>query len=255
MKGIKKLLFKLLSQRAYVRWMHRGFFLLYRLGSLKNKQAFKYHYLVRELIQEDFTVVDIGANLGYFSKTFARLASKGHVVSIEPVPLFYQTLKHFIGNYPNVTIHNVALGTEPGTVEMALPETDGMMRTGLPHIASSREGSSNHKTIPVQLVKGSELIGALPKIDYIKCDIEGFEWVVFQEIREVIAAKRPIIQLEIAAENEAHFFAYFNELGYTQYGVANFKVVQESGTQQEQGDFLFVPNEKIAVFNQKHNVD
>ena len=104
MKFIKKILFKLLSQEAYLKVLHRAFYFLYNLGFLKNNASFKYHYKIQELIEPDYTIVDIGANLGYFSKNFAKLAKKGKVISIEPVPVFYKTLEYFLGNYPNVTI-------------------------------------------------------------------------------------------------------------------------------------------------------
>lgn len=244
MKTIKKLLFKLLSQKSYLRMMHRGFYFLYNLGLLKGKQSFKYHYFVQKVISENDTVVDIGANLGYFSKTFAKLAKKGQVISIEPVPSFYQTLTYFLGNYSNVTIHNVALGTEAGKLEMVMPESDGMIRTGLPHIARNEEEKKRHKTVEVSIVRGSELLAPLSKIDYIKCDIEGYEWTVFQEIKLVIEKHRPVIQIEIAKENELNMLAYFRSLGYLQYGLVNFQLVKEDGNQKEEGDFLFVPEEK-----------
>lgn len=49
------------------------FYWMFDFNLLKGKQAFKYHYLIKKVIQPDFVVVDIGANLGYFSKNFARL--------------------------------------------------------------------------------------------------------------------------------------------------------------------------------------
>jgi len=238
---IKRILFKLLRQRSYLKTLHRGFYLLYYLGFLKNDARFKYHYAVRFFIQSDYTIVDIGANLGYFSKNFARIAKKGKVICIEPVEAFYKVLSHFIGSYKNVTIHNCALGNENGTVTMVLPETDGMIRTGLPHISESKEEQSNYKTKDVEVVKGSELLSGLDKLDYIKCDIEGYEQIVFNELRPIIKEHLPIVQIEIDPKNEPKMLAYFAELNYIQYGIAKFKLVREEDpTQKEQGDFLFV---------------
>lgn len=251
MKFIKKLLFKLLSQKAYLRILHRAFYFLYSIGYLKGKQSFKYHYGVKKIISIDDVVLDIGANLGYFSKNFAQLAKNGQVISIEPVPYFYDTLTYFLGKYPNVTIHNVALGVEQGMLEMVMPESDGMIRTGLPHIAKNEAEKKLHKTVEVEIVKGSELLSSLHRLDYIKCDIEGYEWIVFQEIQPIIAKHRPMVQLEISEENIPNLLAYFQELNYEQFGMANFKFVKENGTQQEEGDFLFIPSEKVADFEQR----
>jgi len=56
---------------------------------------------------------------------------------------------------------------------MVMPESDGFIRTGLPHIASSEDEKKKHKTQDVKIVKAKQFIGGIPKIDYIKCDIEG----------------------------------------------------------------------------------
>ncbi len=253
MNGIKKVLSKVIKQDTYLKVLHRSFYSLYNLGVLKGKPAYKYHYKVQDLIEPNFVIVDIGANLGYFAKTFSNLTPKGKVICIEPVPAFHGILKYFLGNRKNVIIHNVALGNEPGVLEMVLPEEDGVIRTGLPHIAKSEDEKKNNKTIPVQIVRGSDLFLKEERIDYIKCDIEGYEWNVFQEIRPVLEKYQPIVQLEISDNNERFLLPFFEELGYGRYGLANYKVVKEEGaTQKEQGDYLFVPKDKIDVFEAQH---
>ena len=89
MKLIKKLLFKVLPQSTYLKLLHRSFYLLYDLNLLKNKKSFKYHYMVKEFIKDGDIIIDIGANLGYFSKTFARMSPSGKVICIEPLPQYY----------------------------------------------------------------------------------------------------------------------------------------------------------------------
>lgn len=246
MNALKKLLYRILSEKQYLRLLHRSFYLLYDLGLLKGNPKFKYHYAVKKLIKPEFTVVDIGANLGYFSKNFARLANRGKVISIEPVPQFFDTLDHFMRKFKNSVRYNVALGKEEGSITMVLPKTNGMIRTGLPHIAESEEEKKQHDTREVKVVKGSELLNALERLDYIKCDIEGYELNVFTEIRPVIEKFRPNIQIEIDEKNLSEMLELFKELKYRQYGIANGKLIQEDGTQKEQGDYFFVPEEKVA---------
>lgn len=244
MNALKKLFYRILSEKQFLRLLHRSFYLLYDLGFLKGNPKFKFHYAVKKLIKPEFTVVDIGANLGYFSKNFARLASKGKVVSIEPVPQFFDTLDYFMRRFKNSVRYNVALGKEEGSITMVLPKTNGMIRTGLPHIAESEEEKKQHETREVKVVKGSELLSSLERLDYIKCDIEGYELNVFEEIKSVIAHHKPIIQVEIAPKNLDAMLKLFAELGYEQYGINHGKVIKESGTQGEEGDFLFVPTGK-----------
>lgn len=254
MGSLKKLLFKILSQRAYLKTLHRSFYFLYDLGYLKKDQRFKFHYMVKEIIEPEFTVVDIGANLGYFSKNFARLANKGKLISIEPVPVFFETLSHFMKKFPHVTLYNVALGTEKGTITMVLPKSNGMIRTGLPHIAESEEEKKQHDTQDVEIVKGSELLSGLDRLDYIKCDIEGYELNVFQEIKPILEKHLPYVQIEISEKNLEPMLDLFKSLGYTQFGIKDFKFIKEEGIQAEEGDFFFVPKAKLELFVKKFGI-
>jgi FkbM family methyltransferase len=254
MKTLKKILFKLLSQRAYLKTLHRSFYLLYDLGFLKNDARFKYHYMVKQLIEPNFSVLDIGANLGYFSKNFARLAKNGKLISIEPVPVFFETLSYFMKKFPHVTLYNVALGTEKGTITMVLPESNGMIRTGLPHIAESEEEKQLNANQEVQIVKGSELLSDLDRLDYIKCDIEGYELNVFKDIKPVLEKHLPFVQIEIAEKNLPEMIDLFSSLGYTQFGIKDFKFIEERGKQAEDGDFFFVPSAKLEDFKKKFNL-
>jgi FkbM family methyltransferase len=219
------------------------------MGILKNDERFKFHYMVKKLIEPDYTVVDIGANLGYFSRNFSDLVKTGKVISIEPVRPFFETLQYFIGGRKNVTLHNYALGQEEGTITMVMPTSNGMMRTGLPHIAESEEEKQQHRTHAVQIKRPSELLKDITKIDYIKCDIEGYERTVFEEMKHIVEKHLPIIQIEIDPKNREFMFSYFAQLGYTQYGITNFKIVKEvPGKQQEQGDYIFVPTSAELSF-------
>ena len=253
MKNLKKLLYKLLSQRAYLRTLHRSFYFLFDLGLLKKDERFKYHYSVKQIIEPTFSIVDIGANLGYFSKNFARLAKKGTLISIEPIPVFYETLTYFMKKYSHATLHNVALGSEEGSITMVMPASNGMIRTGLPHIAESEEEKKQHATQEVRIVKGSELLGHLKKLDYIKCDIEGYEWNVFQEIKTILEKHQPFVQVEISEKNLPNMLDLFQSLGYTQFGINNFHFIQEQGKQVEEGDFFFVPANRLEAFKTKFN--
>jgi FkbM family methyltransferase len=248
MNFVKRLLYRILSPKNYLKLLHVVFYWMYDLNLLKGKQDFKYHYLIKKVIQPDFVVVDIGANLGYFSKNFARLTPQGKVISIEPIPLFYEVLTSALKKYKHVTTYNVALGMEKGKTVMVLPTENGMIRTGLPHIAKNDSELQKYDNQEVAIVKGSELLKDLPKIDYIKCDIEGFEGVVFKEIEPIIEKFKPFVQLEISSENKNDLLQLFARHGYQQYGISSYQFIKESGSQQEDGDYFFVPSERENDF-------
>lgn len=250
MNYFKKILFIILGQRSYLKLLHRVFYLLYDLNFLRFNQKFKFHYAVKKIIKPDFIVLDLGANLGYFSKIFSRLAKNGKVICVEPIPDFFSILTYFLGHKKNTEIYNFALGNKAGETTMVLPESNGFIRTGLPHIASSDEEIANNKSQLVKIMKAADFISQFQHIDYIKCDIEGYEAVVFEDFKSYLMKVRPLIQIEIGHENIAQMLRFFSELNYLQYGIANFSFIAEKGdgTQQEPGDFLFIPTEKNAYF-------
>jgi len=250
MKLIKKILFKVLPENTYLKLLHRSFYILYDLRFLKNNKSFKYHYMVKKLINNNDVIIDIGANLGYFSKTFSRLSPNGKVICVEPLPQYYSILSYFLKNRKNVEIHNVALGKEAGEVTMILPKSNGMIRTGLPYISKGNE-KTKHPTQQVKIINPNSLLQDLNKIDYIKCDVEGFEWVIFQELKGLISKHKPLIQIEISIENRSNMLQFFTELNYVQYGIHNFQIVKEAGEQKEAGDYLFIPKGKEDLFLDK----
>ncbi|MFM8963502.1 MAG: hypothetical protein ACKOGD_06635, partial [Sphingomonadales bacterium] len=82
----------------------------------------------------------------------------------------------------------------------------------------------------------------------IKCDIEGHEWEVFERLKDVLASKRPIVQLEIDPKNNAVLFEFFEQLNYVRCGLDGLACKIERTTHFG-GDFLFIPTEKIELLN------
>lgn len=132
---------------------------------------------------------------------------------------------------------------------MVLPESNGFIRTGLPHIASSEKEIANNKSQLVEIRKASDFISQIPHIDYIKCDIEGYEAIVFDEFKSYLMKVRPLIQIEIGQENVAKMLELFTELDYLQYGIANFLLSRKKEMEHNKNRwFLFIPADKKAYF-------
>lgn len=233
--------------------MQHGFFILFDLGILKSDERFKFHYATKKLIKEGDIVLDIGANLGYFSKLFARKNTKGTLYSIEPIPLFFSRLKVILSSYSHVKLIHAALGASHGNLHMIMPVQQGVMRTGLPHVISEEEAKLNpdHLTVPVQSAR--DFLANLPHLDYIKCDIEGYEWTVFSTLGVELERLRPLVQIEISERYITEFCEFFKGLNYVQCGLYDSKLIEEFGTQRVTSDFLFIPLEKkdniFSTFN------
>lgn len=120
--------------------------------------------------------VDLGANEGYFTVIGARLCGDtGRVLAIEPqlrlLPVIEENMR--LNNVANVTLVNVAIGDQPGTVEMQLtPSTNN---------GGSGFGRRSRYKLPTQQIAMQTLAQVLDgqaatEIDLMKVDIEGFEY-------------------------------------------------------------------------------
>jgi methyltransferase, FkbM family len=246
-KLIKRTIFRILPLASYLRILQQSYFFSYRIGLLKFSRNYDYHYYVKKLIRKGDTIIDIGANLGYYSILFSRWTGEnGKVLSVEPIQIYNQVFNKKAKNKKNIQLFPYALGTEEKTVQLVSSPHTGYLRTGLPHIYdSSKDGelANQEFTFDTEMKQASKLFKDLEKIDYIKCDIEGFEFVVLSEMKELILKHRPKIQVEVWAENEASLLSFFEEMNYTPYKVLKTQLIeQEKGKKPLQGDYIFISN-------------
>ena len=55
----------------------------------------------------------------------------------------------------------------------------------------------------------------MEKIDFIKCDIEGYERIVLPELRPLIEKFHPTVLVETDGESRQQMIRMFAELGYS----------------------------------------
>jgi FkbM family methyltransferase len=218
---IKRFLCKSLSLENYLRILQRSYFLAYNTGFLKRNPDYSYHYFVKKLIKRGDVVIDIGANLGYYSILFARwVGSEGKVYAVEPVRIYNKIFNEKAKKYDNIQLYPYALGASEQSIDI--------------EIQSFR--------FEAQMKIPSLLFNELKKIDYIKCDIEGFEYIVLSGMKEIIRRCKPKIQVEVWQENEENILHLFNELGYFPYKLYNNKLILQTGRENRiRGDYIFLP--------------
>ncbi len=243
---LKRLAFRTLSTKNYLRLLQRGYFFAYRFGLLKNTEEYKYHYFVRRLIHQGDYILDIGANLGYYSKLFSRWAGpRGKVFSVEPIRIYNEIFREATRHCKNITLYPYALGLEEKEITLVAPLHNGYMHTGLPHVYNpQKDGQLNEQelTFPAQMKIPSKLFNNLEKLNYIKCDIEGFEAIVLNDLKEIIARHQPIVQVEVWNQNRQEVLQLFGSLGYNAYQLQNRKLTAyEKLPADFDGDFIFIP--------------
>ncbi len=150
-------------------------------------------------------ILDIGANAGQFAKAFAALAPEGQVHAFEPGLYARQMLKKVVRwrRLANVTVLPFGLAAEDGAAVLEMPvKYTGALRFSLSHVRSggtdsARAGNVVTEKIELRTVDGYVRDAGLPRVDFIKCDVEGFEHEVLRGAVETIERERPKILLEV----------------------------------------------------------
>jgi FkbM family methyltransferase len=142
--------------------------------------------LVKSLLGQGMTFVDVGANWGYFTLLAAYLVgSSGKIVSFEPDPRLYPILKKNVtrNDLSNVTALQLAAANEAGTLMMAGFDEDGGNH-GLSRLVE--HAGTTGKLFPVQTQSVDRILDELSIecVDLLKMDIEGAEELALQGMSE-----------------------------------------------------------------------
>ena len=218
-KLFHRLLYRLLSLEGYLRVVSRLFFLNRWLGLGRTGRALEYNYHLPQLVRKGDVAIDIGANLGYYTRPLADIVGvEGTVYAVEPVPVIFSVLERNVRGCKNVHLLNYALGKEECDVEMANDSVAevGYFGTGRNFVS---EGALSKSAVrfTARMRRGSDLFGGLERIDFIKCDIEGYERVVMPELRTLIERHHPTVLIETDGETRHEIIEMFSEMGYRAY--------------------------------------
>ena len=151
----------------------------------------------RRLLRPGMNMIDIGANIGYFSMLGAALVGPaGSVLAVEPNPANARLLEasRRANGFANITLAQVAAGAQTALLVL--------------HTAHSN-GTTSAMSDDLNLLMGSQTVPALPvdalvpagrRIDFIKIDVEGAEFTALQGCAGIIGRWRPIIVSEFSPD-------------------------------------------------------
>ncbi|MEQ8368442.1 MAG: FkbM family methyltransferase [Roseicyclus sp.] len=141
---------------------------------------------VKHLTKDD-VVLDLGANIGKFTKILADSGARVH--AFEPDPDTFARLQAEIGSRGNVTLYQAAIGAEAATVRLLRArnyEKDPVAKSLGSSVARTSRFEMDHgNAVDVEQVDLFAFVAALPvRPRLIKMDIEGAEWPIFERIMD-----------------------------------------------------------------------
>jgi FkbM family methyltransferase len=241
MRLIRKFLAGLLGTKSYLGLVSSVYIRLVRLGFFRGK--YPELFFLNQIIRKGDVCIDLGANVGYYSTRLSELTGEeGKVYAVEPVLLFRDLLKKNLErfNCDNVQIVPYALGAENKSIRMGTPEVNGVFRHGLTRVIGE-EQEQYAQTYEVEMRVPDELFKDLERLDFVKCDVEGYETHIFPYFMKTIGRFRPLIQMEISSEENRRLLFQLLE-GYAVYGLRNgslSEMSREEALQYNEGDFYF----------------
>lgn len=219
------------------------YFSLYKIKTLKSdkKEGDFLHFV--GLLPKDATVLDIGANIGIMAVWLAQSCPKGQVHAFEPIPENFEALKRIVGHFKlsNVTLHDIALGDEPGAIKMVMPEVQNVKMQGLSHVVHEsipdfNEG--NFYEVPVKTLDSMTEIGP---VQGIKIDVENFEYFVLKGAGHLLERDKPVVYAELwANENREKCFEFMRGLGYQVQVLEGKRLLEFDPKRHEHQNFFFV---------------
>ncbi|WP_165230268.1 FkbM family methyltransferase [Aquisphaera insulae] len=191
--------------------------------------------IARAAIRPGDTVIDVGANIGFFTTLFARLAGPGgQVVAFEPDPDNLALLLSNVGDLDprdtRVEVIRAAVAAEPGTAHFSRDKATGA--TG--HLGDDvtmggslyGDGTPLVEETPVETVDAVvQRLGLKPS--FLKLDIEGGEFDALRGARETLAASHPVVVSELGGERGQDVLGLLSDAGYRLWNIETGQAVPD----------------------------
>lgn len=202
-------------------------------------------------VRPGMTVIDVGANYGLHSVYCAQLVGpRGHVYSFEPLrQSFHELVKNISVNNveERITAVQMGLSNKSGKVKLFVSPALG---SGATSLRQRWMGANYTETATLTTLDHYVTIHNIPRVDVIKCDVEGAEMLVFSGAKEVLDHWHPVLLFE-AIENHTKLFNYevaglldfIASYAYTLYRIVDGTLERAGGAAQN-GNYLALPQRK-----------
>jgi FkbM family methyltransferase len=213
--------------------------------------------ILRGLAPHIDTMLDIGANIGWYSLLVASVNSRASIHAFEPIPSTFRRLTDncSLNDANIIKCHQFGFSSKAGSFPFYFyPEGSG--NASIRNLANREDA----QVIDCELRTLFDFCECLPPsaaIDFIKCDVEGNELYVFQGSTSVLEKHKPVLLVELLRKWCAPFGYHPNDviallfgLGYSAYRVSvdGLKIIREISDDTVETNFFFVhPQSKLST--------
>ena len=204
--------------------------------------------MIMRLVSPNSCMLDIGANMGWYALNIAKTYPSCMVHAFEPIPNTYQLLVENtkLNTINNVVTHNFGFGDEEKDL-IFFYYREG---SGAASSANTSEREDVEKIVcHVEVLDDFANRLHLPRVDFIKCDVEGAELFVFRGAKKLLERDKPIVFSEMLRKWSKKFgyhpneiIAFFSSLGYRCFYAdqTTLKELHEMTDETVQTNFFFL---------------
>jgi FkbM family methyltransferase len=198
----------------------------------------------RRFFGEGDFVVDVGAFIGDHTVPYAQIVGpRGKVIAFEPNPAARECLLHNVQCYPWVEVRQAGLSDRSGMFYLTTNEN-----AGASHLSPTRDPElQTQNAVFVWALDDAKL----PRLDFLKIDVEGSEVDVLEGAKETIQRCRPAMLIESAVHQKRtgrtqnHIFQWLVD------NLEGYSLSPDTHTGQPQYDIECMPEEQ-TFGNQPH---
>jgi FkbM family methyltransferase len=183
---------------------------------------------VMDLLSEHASqILDVGANIGWYAVRFAKRLPKATVHAFEPMPVSHAYLGRNValnGVDGRVRCYNYGLSEANGSFEFFSAPASGT-NASLRNVAAAHDARA---IVGLTLTLDQWCSNQQVEPEFVKCDVEGAELLVFRGGRETLIRHRPVVFAELLRKWSQPFgyhpndmLTYFADLGYECFAVGS----------------------------------
>ncbi len=186
------------------------------------------------------TILDIGANWGYYTLLAASIAPNARIVAFEPHPFWFERLQKnvTVNQFKNVRVENLAGGSNCGKRHFYLDnKSPGVSSMVYEYVKYDNPTEIIVNTTSIDEYLCEQTGGEQWRVDLIKLDVEVYEGAVLAGAKSVLQEFKPDIICEVLPDethtidiriaNREAIQEILTDLGYKFYWISAHGLVKE----------------------------
>ncbi len=185
------------------------------------------------------TILDIGANWGYYTLLAGAINPSAQIIAFEPHPFWFEQLLNNIkvNEFKNVRVENLAVSDSSGNSTFYLGGSPGVSSLVKEYNQDENPTEITVNTISLAEYAREQKFCKRRRIDLIKLDVEIYESAVLAGAKSILRRFKPDIICEVLPDethtidiriaNREAIQEILSELMYTAYWISNKGLVRE----------------------------